>query len=51
MDIPDLNKLQEQALTSSVNFCFPHRYFLPTYSSVSSYQIRTLGPEETLFEI
>jgi nitrite reductase/ring-hydroxylating ferredoxin subunit len=51
MDIPDLNKLQDEGLTSSVNFCFPHFFLLPTYSSASSYRIRPLGPEETLFEI
>ncbi len=51
IDMPDLNELDAQGLTSSVNFCFPHYFLLPTYSSASSYRIRPLGPEETLFEI
>ena len=36
--------------TRSVS-AFPHYFILPTYSSASSYRIRPLGPEETLFEI
>jgi phenylpropionate dioxygenase-like ring-hydroxylating dioxygenase large terminal subunit len=51
IDMPDLNELEAQGLTSAVNFCFPHYFLLPTYSSASSYRIRPLGPEETLFEI
>ena len=47
IDMPDLNELDAQGLTSSVNFCFPHYFLLPTYSSASSYRIRPLGPEET----
>ena len=38
-------------LFRSIGFCFPHHFILPTYSSASSYRIRPLGPEETLFEI
>ena len=51
IDMPDLNALDEQGLTSAVNFCFPHYFLLPTYSSASSYRIRPLGPEECLFDL
>ena len=34
-----------------IGFCFPHYFILPQYSSASSYRIRPLGPEETLFEV
>ena len=49
--MPDLNALSEQGLTSAVNFCFPHFFLLPTYSSASSYRIRPLTPETCLFEL
>jgi phenylpropionate dioxygenase-like ring-hydroxylating dioxygenase large terminal subunit len=51
MDIPDLNALDAAGLASSVNFCFPHYFLLPMGSSASSYRIRPLGPEQTLFEL
>jgi phenylpropionate dioxygenase-like ring-hydroxylating dioxygenase large terminal subunit len=51
IDIPDLNELDAAGITSAVNFCFPHFFLLPTFSSASSYRIRPLGPEETLFEL
>jgi phenylpropionate dioxygenase-like ring-hydroxylating dioxygenase large terminal subunit len=51
IDIPDLNALDEAGYISSVNFCFPHFFLLPTYSSASSYRIRPIGPEETIFEL
>ncbi|MBV9350502.1 MAG: aromatic ring-hydroxylating dioxygenase subunit alpha, partial [Mycobacterium sp.] len=50
-DIPDLNDLDRRGITDAIGFCFPHYFLLPTYSSASSYRIRPLGPEETLFEI
>ena len=50
-DIPDLNELQRRGIVEAINFCFPHYFLLPQYSSASSYRIRPLGPEETLFEI
>ena len=34
-----------------IGFCFPHYFLLPQYSSASSYRIRPLGPEQTLFEV
>ncbi len=49
--MPDLNDLTQQGITDAINFAFPHHFILPTYSSASSYRIRPLGPEETLFEI
>ena len=49
--MPDLNAIDDNHLDESVNFCFPHYFLLPTYSSASSYRIRPLGPEETLFEL
>ena len=49
--VPDLNELARRGITAPIGFCFPHYFILPTYSSASSYRIRPLGPEETLFEI
>jgi hypothetical protein len=51
MDIPDLNDLYARRAASGVNFCFPHYFLLPTWSSAASYRIRPLGPEECLFEL
>ncbi|MBV8928217.1 MAG: aromatic ring-hydroxylating dioxygenase subunit alpha, partial [Mycobacteriaceae bacterium] len=50
-DMPDLNELDRRGITDAIGFCFPHYFLLPTYSSASSYRIRPLGPEQTLFEI
>ncbi|MGD1284179.1 aromatic ring-hydroxylating oxygenase subunit alpha [Mycobacterium seoulense] len=50
-DMPDLNDLVRRGITDAIGFCFPHYFILPTYSSASSYRIRPLGPEDTLFEI
>ncbi len=50
-DMPDLNDLARRGIVDAINFAFPHYFLLPTYSSASSYRIRPLGPEETLFEI
>jgi phenylpropionate dioxygenase-like ring-hydroxylating dioxygenase large terminal subunit len=51
MDIPDLNDVDAKDVATSVNYCFPHYFLLPTYGSASSYRIRPLGPEECLFEL
>lgn len=51
MDIPDLNEVDTKGYATSVNYCFPHYFLLPTYGSASSYRIRPLGPEECLFEL
>jgi Rieske 2Fe-2S family protein len=50
-DIPDLNDLDRRGIRDPIGYAFPHYFILPTYSSASSYRIRPLGPEETLFEI
>jgi glycine betaine catabolism A len=50
-DVPDLNELDRRGITDAIGFCFPHYFILPMYSSASSYRIRPLGPEETLFEV
>ena len=50
-DFPDLNDLDRRGVIDPIGFCFPHYFILPQYSSASSYRIRPLGPEETLFEI
>ena len=51
MDIGDLHEVDEKQFATSVNFCFPHYFLLPTFGSASSYRIRPLGPEECLFEL
>jgi hypothetical protein len=51
MDIGDLNDVDRKNYATSVNFCFPHYFLLPTFGSASSYRIRPLGPEECLFEL
>jgi len=50
-DFPDLNDLERRRVIDPIGFCFPHYFILPQYSSASSYRIRPLGPEETLFEV
>ena len=50
-DFPDLSDLDRRGALDPVGFGFPHYFVLPQYSSASSYRIRPLGPEETLFEI
>ena len=50
-DFPDLNELARRGVTDPIGFCFPHYFLLPSYGSASSYRIRPLGPEETLFEV
>ncbi len=50
-NMPDLNFIFDNGLTSGVNYCFPHFFLLPTYSSASSYRIRPTGPETCLFEL
>jgi nitrite reductase/ring-hydroxylating ferredoxin subunit len=50
-DFPDLNDLNRRRVIDAIGFGFPHYFLLPQFSSGSSYRIRPLGPEETLFEI
>lgn len=49
--IPDLNGLEARGLNEPMDFCFPHYFMLPMYSSATSYRFRPVGPEETLMEI
>ncbi len=51
MDIPDLDELDAKHYSTAVNYCFPHYFMLPMWSSSSAYRIRPLGPEECLFEL
>ena len=51
IDMPDLNYIMNNGLLAGVEFCFPHYFLLPSYSSSSAYRIRPLGPEECLFEL
>ena len=51
MDVPISTSSTSAGLDTKVNYCFPHFFLLPSYSSASSYRIRPLGPEETLFDL
>jgi phenylpropionate dioxygenase-like ring-hydroxylating dioxygenase large terminal subunit len=51
VDLPDLNALITSGHISSVNFCFPHFWYLPVYGNAASYRIRPIGPEQTRFEV
>ncbi len=42
---------RSSTVIDAIGFGFPHYFLLPQYSSASSYRIRPLGPEQTLFEI
>lgn len=50
-EMPDLNALLATGHVSSVNFCFPHFWYLPVYGNAASYRIRPISPEETRFEV
>ena len=50
-NIPDLNAVAVSDPVNAVEFLFPHYFLLPTFTSMSSYRIRPLGPESCLFEI
>jgi carnitine monooxygenase subunit len=50
-DVPDLNTVKMTHYVHPIEFLFPHFFLLPMASSMSSYRIRPLGPEECLFEI
>jgi hypothetical protein len=49
--VPDLNAVALSDPVSAVEFLFPHYFLLPTFSSMSAYRIRPLGPESCLFEL
>ncbi len=49
--VPDLNAVAMSDPVNAVEFLFPHYFLLPTFTSMSSYRIRPLGPESCLFEL
>jgi phenylpropionate dioxygenase-like ring-hydroxylating dioxygenase large terminal subunit len=49
--VPDLNAVAVSDPVNAVEFLFPHYFLLPSFTSMSSYRIRPLGPESCLFEI
>jgi carnitine monooxygenase subunit len=49
--VPDLNAVAVSDPVNAVEFLFPHYFLLPTFSSMSSYRVRPLGPESCLFEL
>jgi hypothetical protein len=49
--VPDLKAVAASDPVQAVEFLFPHYFLLPTFSSMSAYRIRPLGPESCLFEI
>lgn len=49
--VPDLNAVAVSDPVNAVEFLFPHYFLLPTFTSMSAYRIRPLGPERCLFEI
>lgn len=51
LPVPDLNRIDAQDPHRTVEFMFPNYFLLPTFSAMSSYRIRPLGPESCLFEI
>ena len=49
--VPDLNAVAVSDPVNAVEFLFPHYFLLPTFSSMSAYRVRPLGPESCLFEL
>ncbi len=49
--IPNLLDVMQNNPVEAVEFLFPHYFLLPTFTSMSSYRIRPLGPESCIFEI
>ncbi len=50
-EMPDLNALLASGHVHSVNFAFPHFWYLPVYGNAASYRIRPIAPNETRFEV
>jgi len=50
-NVPDLNAVAVSHPLEALEFFFPNYFLLPTFTSMSSYRIRPLGPESCLFEI
>ncbi len=49
--LPNLNAVAVSHPLNAVEFLFPHYFLLSSFSSMSSYRIRPLGPESCLFEL
>ncbi len=49
--VPDLNAVAVSHPIEALEFLFPHYFLLSTFTSMSSYRVRPLGPESCLFEI
>ena len=50
-NVPDLNEVAVSHPIEALEFLFPHYFLLSTFTSMSSYRVRPLGPESCLFEI
>ncbi len=50
-DVPDVLAVAQTDPVEALEYMFPHYFVLPPMTSYSSYRIRPLGPESTLFEI
>lgn len=50
-NVPDLNEVALSHPIEALEFLFPHYFLLSTFTSMSSYRVRPLGPETCLFEI
>ncbi len=50
-NVPDLNAVAVSHPIEALEFLFPHYFLLSTFTSMSSYRVRPLGPESCLFEI
>jgi carnitine monooxygenase subunit len=49
--LPNLNQVAVSHPVGSVEFIFPNYFLLSSFSSMSSYRIRPLGPESCIFEL
>lgn len=49
--VPDLNVVCQTDPVHALEFLFPHYFLLPTFTSMSAYRIRPLGPETCFFEL
>jgi nitrite reductase/ring-hydroxylating ferredoxin subunit len=49
--LPDLNAVAVSHPVNAVEFLFPNYFLLSSFSSMSSYRIRPLGPESCIFEL
>jgi len=49
--VPDLNAVAVSDPLEALEFLFPNYFLLPTFTSMSAYRVRPLGPESCHFEI